>query len=242
MHPFEKPCVSLRVFNLHTTKDKLIMKHSILALACAILSWSLVAQESLSSFDRVIVTGSVMLTLKKGDKAQYIVTGETDNLKVNVDGGKLKISRINIKDGWKSRAQVTVWYTDIRSLYASAGAQISHEGTLNAGNFELSVDTGANGELTIDAQSLDVKVGEGGIIRLDGSVRALEALATTGGILKARDLTAHRVYISCNTGANASVRATEEIDATASLGASISYSGDPSTVRVKETLGGSVRG
>ena len=183
-----------------------------------------------------------MITLKKGDKNQYTASGDTEKLKVQVEDGKLKVSRVDISDGWKNRAYVTVWYTDIRSLSASAGAQVAHEGTLNAGDFELSFDTGANGELTLDAQSLDVNVGEGGVLRLEGAARVVEATSTTGGILKARDLIAHRVYVSANTGASATVHATEEIDANASLGGSVSYTGDPAIVKVKESLGGSVRG
>lgn len=218
------------------------MKYLVLVVLLAGATQKALSQETLSSFDRVVITGSVIVTLKKGESNAYTVTGDTDNLKVDVSAGKLKISRINIRDGWKSRSYVTVWYTDIRSLHASAGAQFKHEGTLNAGNFEVSADTGAHGELTIDAQSVDVRVGEGGIMRLSGSVRALEAAATTGGILKARELVAHRAYVSSNTGATVSVQATEEIDATASLGGSVSYSGDPSIVKIRETLGGSVRG
>ena len=211
-------------------------------LVCASVFTLGISQESLSSFSRISVTGSVMITLKKGDKNQYTASGDTEKLKVQVEDGKLKVSRVDISDGWKNRAYVTVWYTDIRSLSASAGAQVAHEGTLNAGDFELSFDTGANGELTLDAQSLDVNVGEGGVLRLDGAARVVEATSTTGGILKARDLIAHRVYVSANTGASATVHATEEIDANASLGGSVSYSGDPAIVKVKESLGGSVRG
>jgi hypothetical protein len=200
------------------------------------------AQESLQAFNRISVTGSVILTLKKGDNTQYEATGDTDKLKIKVDDGKLKISRVDVTDGWKSRAYVTVWYTDIRSLYASAGAQISHEGTLNVGDFDLSTDTGASGDLVIDAQSLEVNVGEGGVLRLEGSTRVLEARASTGAILKARDLIAHRAYVSSNTGASATVYAKEEIDANATLGGAISYGGNPEIVRVKESLGGSVKG
>jgi len=210
-----------------------------LALVLATISY---AQESLSSFNRVSVTGSVILTLKKGDKTQYTATGDTDKLKVVVNDGKLKITRIEITDGWRNSAYVTVWYTDIRSLNASAGAQINHEGTLNAGDFELNTDTGANGDISIDAQSLEVNVGEGAILRLDGTTRVLEANVSTGGILKARDLIAHRAYVSANTGASASVHAIEEIDAKATLGGSITYEGDPGIIHVKETTGGSVKG
>ncbi len=218
------------------------MKKNLVTLACAAFFTVSFAQESLSSFNRVVVTGSVMLTLKKGDQNQYSTSGDTDKVKVNVEDGKLKITRLDIKDGWNNRAYVTVWYTAIRSLSGSAGAQVAHEGTLNAGDFELSLDTGANGELAFDTQSLDVHVGEGGVLRLEGAARVLEVNATTGGILKARDLVAHRVYVSANTGASATVHATEEIDANASLGGSVSYSGDPEVVKVKESLGGSVRG
>jgi hypothetical protein len=159
-----------------------------------------------------------------------------------VDDGKLKVTRLDIKDGWKNPTYVTVWYTDLRDLSAGAGAEVSHEGTLNAGDFAVSFSSGAHGDLAIDAQSLDVKVGEGAILRLEGSVRVVEADASTGGILKARDLIAHRAYVNSNTGASLTIHATEEIEASASLGGSVSYSGDPEIVKVKESLGGSVRG
>lgn len=198
-----------------------------------------IAQESLSSFNKVSVTGSVILTLKKGDKTQYTTSGQTDNLKVRVEDGKLRVSRVDIKD-ISGRAYVTVWYTDIRSLSASAGAEIQHEGTLDAGDFELTTDTGAHGSITIKAESIDVTVGEGGVLRLDGTTHVLEATVTTGSTLKAHDLVAQHVYVTANTGGSASVNATDEIDANASLGGSINYTGSPGTVKVKESLGGSV--
>lgn len=217
------------------------MRTVFLAFICLVFSSFSIAQTSLSSFHEISATGSVQVTLKKGDKNQYTATGDTDKLKVEVDNGRLKVSRIDVQGGWNDRAIVTVWYKEIRSLNASAGAQVSHEGTLNAGDFELSTDTGANADVEIDAQSVEVVVGEGGVLRLAGACRVLDAKMTTGGVLKGRDLIAHTVYVSANTGSNASVHASDEIDASASLGASISYSGDPKIVKVKESLGGSVR-
>lgn len=220
-----------------------ITSRPILIVFCLLFGGiQLTAQESLSSFNRISITGSVKVTLKKGDKNQYTATGETDKLKVTVDDGKLRVSRIDINDGWKNPAIVTVWYTDLRSIACTGGAELAHEGTLAVGDFELNMDAGAHGDLEFDAQSLEVSVGEGAVLRLTGSSKVVEADATTGGILKARDLVAHRVYVNAHTGASATVHATEEIDASATLGGSVSYSGSPATVRVKESLGGSVRG
>lgn len=218
------------------------MKTLFIAALCVAFSTIGFAQESLFSFNQISVTGSIKLTLKKADKPEYSTSGDTDNLKIRVEDGKLKITRLDIADGWKNPTYVTVWYTDLRELSAGAGAEFSHEGTLNAGDLALTVSAGAHGDLIIDAQSLDVKVGEGGVLRLEGVVRVVEASASTGAVLKARDLIAHRVFITTDTGAAATVHATEEINANATLGGSVTYSGDPEIVKVKESLGGSVRG
>ena len=218
------------------------MKTALAFCLATILSTITLAQESLSAFHRVSVSGSVSLTLIKGDAPAYEATGNTDKLKVEVKSGKLRVSNIDVVDGWNKRAIVTVWYTDINTLYASAGAEVEHEGTLNLSDLDLSIDTGAKGDITVDAQSIEVQVGEGAVLKLDGATKVLEAKASTGGILKSMDLIAHRVYVSANTGASATVHATEEIEASATLGANVSYSGDPAKIKVTENLGGSVKG
>ncbi|MDX1406725.1 MAG: head GIN domain-containing protein [Saprospiraceae bacterium] len=200
------------------------------------------AQTSLNDFQKISVSGNVKLILKQGNSPSYTASGNTSELKVRVEQGKLKITNNKVFKDWDKPVVVEVTYTSIRALYASAGAQVQNEGTLNVGDFELSVDTGANGDLLIDAQSLDARVGEGGVLRLEGSGRVLEASSTTGGVLKARDFIAHTVYVKANTGAMASVHASESIEANASMGGSITYSGNPQNVKSKESLGGSIRG
>ena len=218
------------------------MKTALALCLSALMSTLSLAQESLNAFHRISVSGSVSVTLVKGDEPAYVATGNTDKLKVEVDNGKLRVSNIDVVDGWNKRAIVTVWYTEINTLYASAGADVKHEGTMNVSTLDLSADTGAKGDLTIDAQSMEVNVGEGSVLKLDGATKVLEAKVSTGGVLKSMDLIAHRVYVSANTGASATVHATEEIEASATLGANVSYSGDPSKVKVTENLGGSVKG
>ncbi len=122
------------------------MKNLYLILLVSFCHTGVQAQQSLQSFERVIVTGSVHLTLKKGEENAYTASGDTVGLKVDVQGSRLQISRTNIlSDSGKGRANVTVWYRDVRSISASAGARVGHDGTLNAGDFDLNVDTGASG-------------------------------------------------------------------------------------------------
>ncbi|MDX1476388.1 MAG: head GIN domain-containing protein [Saprospiraceae bacterium] len=214
----------------------------IFAIALCIATTAATAQTSLDAFQKISVSGNVKLTLKHGSNTSYTATGNTSELKVRVEQGKLKITNNKVFKDWDKPAVVEVTYTALRALYASAGAQVNTDGTLNAGDFDLSIDTGANGDLLIDAQSLDARVGEGGVLRLEGSGRVLEASSTTGGVLKARDFVAQTVYVKANTGALASVHASESIEASASTGGSITYSGNPQSVKSKESLGGSIRG
>ena len=143
---------------------------------------------------------------------------------------------------WSSRTIVEVTYVKLEELNASAGALVEHDGVIEASEFKTNFDTGANGELEIKASELRAQVGEGSLLRLEGSARVFEAVATTGGRLKAGDLISEVVDVSANTGGQATVHASEVLEASATMGGSVQYFGDPEKVSESETLGGSIRG
>ena len=67
------------------------MKVLLTALTVSI-AISLFGQTSLDAFEHVSVFGNIHLKLVKGDKNEYTATGHTEELKVRVVEGKLKIS------------------------------------------------------------------------------------------------------------------------------------------------------
>jgi len=203
---------------------------------------TLFAQTELESFEHIKTFGNVRVVLTQGDSYSYTASENLGELKISVKEGTLKISHKQNKRMWSERTVVEVTYKELRSLYASAGSEVVHDAIMEVGDFDLDFDSGAFARLKVDAQSIEVNVGEGAVLKLHGTSRVLEAAATTGGVLKAMDFKAQTVYVRANTGGQASVHATEKIEARASMGGMISYDGDPDYVRSSESMGGTVRG
>jgi putative autotransporter adhesin-like protein len=211
-------------------------------ILCFVLSAAaLFAQTELEPFEHIRTFGNLRVVLTQGDSYSYTANENLGDLKISVKEGKLRISHKQNEKMWSERTVVEVTYKNLQSIYASAGSEIVHEKTMEVGDFDLDFDSGAFARLTIDAQSLDVNVGEGAVLRLHGSSRVMDAVSTTGGVLKAMDFKAHTVYVRANTGGTATVYAVEKIEAKASIGGFISYFGDPEYVKSTESMGGSIR-
>ena len=97
-------------------------------------------------------------------------------------------------------------------------------------------------KLELEVDEVEAVTGEGGVMRLEGKARFLQAKGSTGSVLKAMSLVCENVDANSNTEASLSVHAVKRIDASATLGGNISYDGDPEVVRISENLGGNVRG
>jgi len=217
------------------------MKSAII-LFFALCTATLCAQTQLEPFEHIKTFGNISVVLTQGDSYSYTATENLGDLKISVKEGKLKISHKQNEKMWSKRTVVEVTYKELQSIYASAGSEVVHEATMEVGDMDLDFDAGAFARLTIDAQSVQANVGEGAVLKLHGSSRVLEAVATTGAVLKAMDFKAQTVYVRANTGGQASVHALEKIDAKASMGGMISYFGEPEYVKSYESMGGTVKG
>lgn len=236
MHLFMPLCVfTVQQFKLKIMKNTLILIFAMLASAAF-------SQTEIADFEHIKTFGNVRVVLTQGDSYAYSADENLSDLKISVKEGTLKISHKQNQRMWSERTVVEVTYKVLRSIYASAGSEVVHEATMELDALDLDFDSGAFARLTIDAQSLEVNVGEGAVLKLHGTSRVLDAVATTGGVLKAMDFKAQTVYIRANTGGQASVHAVEKIEAKASMGGMISYFGDPEYVKSKETMGGNIRG
>ena len=217
------------------------MKPLFLALAL-LLSISIEAQTKLDRFEKISVFGNIELILVKGDEYSYTAHEHSEDLKIRVVEGKLKIGHKQNQRMWEDKTVVEVTFVNLKSLDASAGATVEYESELEAGDIFLSADTGAFIYLNLKAGSIEAMTGEGGTMTLKGTCRTLEAKSSTGAVFKASRLEAETVYARANTGGRLAVHAVERLEASASLGGTITYDGDPNIVRINENTGGTVRG
>lgn len=223
------------------------MKYLILFL---LISTTFAAQaqtnvEDYGSFSALRVSGNLEVTLIPGREAGLNVIRDHEKMKIQRSGNQLKISVDKIgqlfgKDD--HTAKVEVYYTQLTEVHASAGANVTHRGTMQFNTMEMKFGSGAMGSMEVEGTQLLARTGEGAILKLSGTVENLEARSSTGGHLQASDLEARDVEAQASTGGMASLNATRSIKAVADTGGGITYHGNPEKYDTKESLGGSVKG
>jgi hypothetical protein len=97
-------------------------------------------------------------------------------------------------------------------------------------------------KLELEANEVVVESSSGSDIFLKGKVSVLEAHASSGSDIDASELQSRKCNASVSSGSDIKVYVTEELDANASSGGDITYSGNPKAKDINESSGGDVHG
>ena len=216
------------------------------ALLYLALSSVLQAQSEykLRTFDAISVSGNIQLTLQQGDeeKATVVYHGEKEEkLNIHVSGNELKISLLHTIAKREERAEIVITYRTLRTVRAHAGATVSSPHIISGDKLNLRATSGAKLNLDIKTNALEGSATEGGMVQLRGTTESQSANAATGGEYNALDVSSKRTFARASTGGVARVVALEEIDASANLGGTVEYKGDPDMRYRRTFIGGDVR-
>jgi len=178
----------------------------------------------------------------QGDKeAVTVETDENlqDNIITEVRGNKLVVK---IEDRIRRAKAKSVYITliDVNEISISSGCDFETKSTLKVKELDIEVSSGAGAKLDIHADKLSCSSSSGSGTDLWGTANYFYAKASSGSHLDARELTAKICKAKASSGARVKVNASEEIDASASSGGSVSYYGNPTKVDVNTSSGGGV--
>jgi len=203
-------------------------------------------ERKLSSYDAVKVSTGIDLYIRQGNKQQVTVEADEDDLEdlvTEVRGGELSIyfeSNSSFWD-WSNRsATVYVTVTDIKAITSSSGSDVMGETIIVAEDIQLESSSGANMKLQIKARRLTAESSSGSEMELSGEAEEFDGRSSSGSDLDARELTAKKATVRASSGSDLAISVVDEIDADASSGSDISYSGRPQYVNIDESSGGDV--
>lgn len=166
-----------------------------------------------------------------GSKAESVeFVNKNNRLKV-----RMKIDQFLQGDDTK----VIVYYTDLTQVSASEGSQISADETISSPSLLLNSKEGASIELDVDVNSLDVKTTSGGFIIANGKASSQTVVSTAGGIYKGEDLNTKTTTVTVNAGGEATVFATDYVNAKTRAGGNIHIFGG-AKVDQKTMAGGKI--
>lgn len=217
----------------------------VFAVSCTSTSAQITQSRNAKGFTSIDVSEGIKVMLTMSNKESVEVTAPEsyiDKVITEVNGSTLKIYIKGNNTGNKGRnVEVKVSAKNINSIESSSGSSIKTNNNIETNELRISVSSGANVYINCDCTKILASASSGSGASLKGSTTYLSADASSGAHIKALELTADKVKADVSSGAHVKVNANKEINASASSGGSVKYTGSPSMVDINKSSGGSVR-
>lgn len=199
---------------------------------------------NLDGFDGVSTCCSIDVELRQGafDVKVEAESNLLEYVKTEVVGKRLKVG---FKDGVNIRSyeKITVYVSllELEYVKASSSGKAYCNGNFTGDELELDVSSGAKIEMSFTGNEVEADASSGGRVDVKGTGTTVRAKASSGGSVRAGDFLAKRGRCNSSSGGGVTVRVSEQLDADASSGGTVRYSGSPSDVDSNTSSGGSVR-
>ena len=204
----------------------------------------------LGNFTDLEVAGNIIVTLipSSENKADItILKGEIDDLITEVSGNTLEIKFKKTGKKWNNsgnkKADIKLYFTELKEIDISAGARISGNDVIKAASFELEASSGSSCSIQLETTKLEVNVSSGASVTLKGMATKQNVDISSGASYKAGKLETEMTTIEVSSGGSGTVWATKEFVADASSGGNVKYKGEPKKTNIDagKFSGGSIR-
>ena len=199
-------------------------------------------ERKLKPFDKLKISSEVKVFLTKGaeEMVKIVATGiELSEIETSVIG---KTLTIELSRGIHMGVSIEIFvtYKQIRDISVSSSGKLSVQTPL-VGDKVL-IDASSNGEIDaeLNLNTVDLNIGQGGVIRLTGKTGSIDAKVSTKGILSAIDLKSDSTYVQVGTLGIAKVSASYILESNVSMGGTLTYSGNPKVKNIKTGIGATV--
>lgn len=210
-------------------------------------SFLLIGQtRDVGDFHAVKTSTSVNVTLVKSNDTKVEITmkkGSEKDLVTKVKNGVLYVKTKSGSGSWgnNTSADVTVYFTELDEVSASAGSTLKTEDVIKGNRVEINVSSGATAKLEVDAQTVDVDVSSGATLKLKGEASKGSFEASSGSTLNAYKFETEYAVAEASSGATVSLHVNDSLEAEAGSGGSINYTGDVKNKKIDAGWSGSIK-
>ena len=220
-------------------------------LALAFRALPVDAQErqvrDLRDFNAIDVGGGIDVDIRQGRSFLVEISApedELDNLLIEVKDSTLEIRRPRESGGffglWASDLSVNVTLPELKSLFASGGADVSAGETIFGETLSISASGGSEIDMHIDVTELEISTSGGSDVYIEGTAESAQIRTSGGSDLNAGQLNAREVHVQTSGGSDTYISVVDRIEGTASGGSDIVYTGNPQIVDVNASGGADV--
>ncbi|MEO5984611.1 MAG: head GIN domain-containing protein [Ferruginibacter sp.] len=186
-----------------------------------------------TSFKSVKVSGDFEVMIKKGDNEEVIIEAD-DNLVNNIETKVVKGQlRIRTKDDnlRNSHFKATVTAPYINDIRASASACVTSNSLDSPDAIELHASSASIITAVVNAPVVTGVSSSGAELVLSGRTKNFKGSVSSGADIKAKNLLSETTIIKASSGGYARVHASILLNASASSGAEIIYTGGANVVQ-----------
>jgi hypothetical protein len=213
------------------------LKTVLITFLTFILAGNLFAQEiNLNDFNEISIQDNINVIITQSSIQNYRVEPSDVNLKVTNQSGKLSISR------GENKKDVTVYVNCVKlnSIEVIGSADVKTTNEIQSDDLKLSL--AGSGDLTVKlkANKVAAALAGSGDINLIGNTQSLTCTVAGSGDLRAAKLQAENVKIEVAGSGDATVYASNNLDASVAGSGDIRYIGNPQTRNVDIVGSGSI--
>lgn len=197
--------------------------------------------KNVGDFSKVTAFDKIKIVLILSDENKVIASGnDSESVQFVNNNGELKIRMPIDKILAGENISVKVYYKKISAVEANEGSRISAENIIESTAFEVITKEGSIINIDVESKKLISKVSSGAVVSIGGSTNYHDAIVNSGGVLNSKELTTAQTTITCNAGGEATVFATDYVNAKVRAGGNIVIFGKPKQIDQKTILGGTI--
>jgi len=220
------------------------MKNNFLTfVTCSIFSIGIAQNEKkVGDFNKVTAFDQIDVNLIASSENKVILTGaNSQEVELVNKNGELKIRMPLTKTMQGDDVSATVYYKKLDAVEANEGSRIYSKDEISAINFDIICKEGSEIKLTnLQADRLAVRVTQGSIVTIQGTVKNQDILSNSGGKYDGQDCKTQQTVVTVNAGGMAHVYATDLVDAKTRAGGEIKIYGKPKQINEKKIAGGTI--
>ena len=198
-------------------------------------------EKEVGNFNKVTSFDKIDVVLVPSSENKVLLNGSGSNeVELVNKNGELKIRLPLTKLLSGDNISATVYYKNMDAIEANEGSRISSEATFNSTAFDIIAKEGSEINIKLSTERLTVKVSNGSKIKLEGKATNQDVLINSGGIYEAEKLITNQTIITANAGGEATIYATDFVDAKVRAGGNITIYGKPKQINQKIVAGGRI--
>lgn len=179
-------------------------------------------------FDKIKIAGGFDVTMVYGELTSVDITVDEafqKHIKVNATNNTLQISSANLIQNFNTKILITA--NHINEINLSAGVTLIGKDSLKSDNFTLKTSAGSSANITGTFGKFFCTASAGSQVTLHGTSQHSQLSASAGSMVAATSFSTDTCNANTSSGSEINISVISFLDAEASSGSSIQYSGSP---------------